>query len=211
MIDQINESGLRVDLKLVADMVEPGSRALDVGCGDGALLDYLNREKQVDGRGIELSSDGVNACVSSGLSVIQGDADQDLDDYPNQSFDFAILGQTLQATHEPHNVLKNLVRIGKYAIVSFPNFGYWRVRTSLMFLGKMPQTEILSYNWYDTPNIHFCTIKDFVVLCQTLDIKIENGIALDRLGKTKKIETAGMSFSNLFGEQAIFLLKSSTT
>ncbi len=209
MINQLNDPSLRIDLRLIADMVEPGSRALDVGCGDGELLDYLNREKQVDGRGIELSSDGVNACVSSGLSVIQGDADQDLDDYPNQSFDFAILGQTLQATHEPHNVLKNLVRIGKHAIVSFPNFGYWQVRASLMFLGKMPQTKTLSYNWYDTPNIHFCTIMDFVALCQTLGIKIENGIALDRQGKTRKIGTKGMSFSNLFGEQAIFLLKSS--
>ena len=143
MRTQLKKLNLRVDLQLIAKMVESGSRALDVGCGDGALLDYLDHEKKVDGRGIELSSDGVNACVSSGLSVIQGDADQDLDDYPNQAFDYVILGQTLQATREPHNVLQNLVRIGKRAIVSFPNFGYWRVRAGLMFIGKMPQTKTL--------------------------------------------------------------------
>ena len=206
MVD-IKKNKLRVDLDLIAKMVEPGSRALDVGCGDGALLDYLNHEKGVDGRGIELSSDGVNACVASGLSVIQGDADQDLDDYPNQAFDYAILGQTLQATRQPHNVLKNLVRIGKRAIVSFPNFGYWRVRASLMFFGKMPQTKTLSYNWYDTPNIHFCTITDFINLCDSLGIMIEQGFALDRVGLTRKIGASGMMYANLRGEQAIFLLK----
>ena len=209
MTTKLKKPNLRVDLQLIAKMVEPGSRALDVGCGDGALLDYLNQEKKVDGRGIELSSDGVNACVSSGLSVIQGDADQDLDDYPNQAFDYVILGQTLQATREPHNVLQNLVRIGKRAIVSFPNFGYWRVRAGLMFIGKMPQTKTLSYNWYDTPNIHFCTITDFIVLCDSLGITIENGIALDRVGRTREIGRAGMRFANLRGEQAIFLLKKS--
>ena len=209
MIGYRKSSSLRVDLELISKMIEPGSRALDVGCGDGALLDYLIYEKNVDGRGIELSSEGVNACVSSGLSVIQGDADQDLDDYPDQAFDYVILGQTLQATREPHNVLKNLVRIGKRAIVSFPNFGYWRVRVSLMFLGKMPQTEILSYNWYDTPNIHFCTITDFMSLCSTLGIKVENGIALDRTGQTREIGGGGMFFANLRGEQAVFLLNQS--
>ena len=205
----VQKPKLRIELQLIAKMIDSGSRVLDVGCGDGALLDYLNYEKNVDGRGIELSSDGVNACVSSGLSVIQGDADQDLDDYPNQAFDYAILGQTLQATREPHNVLMNLVRIGKRAVISFPNFGYWRVRASLMFIGKMPQTEALSYNWYDTPNIHFCTITDFIVLCDSLGIEIENGIALDRVGRTREIGHSGMFFANLRGEQAIFLLKKS--
>ena len=208
-MDNKKNLDLRVDLQLIAKMIETGSRVLDVGCGDGALLDFLNHEKQVDGRGIELSSEGVNACVSSGLSVIQGDADQDLDDYPNQAFDYVILGQTLQATREPHNVLKNLLRIGQRAIVSFPNFGYWRIRMSLMFFGKMPQTKFLSYNWYDTPNIHFCTITDFIILCDFLGIKIENGIALDRLGRTREIGRDGMLFANLRGEQAIFLLKKS--
>ena len=207
MNDRTSMRHLRIDLRIIADMVESGSRTLDVGCGDGALLDYLNNEKKVDGRGIELSSDGVNSCVSSGLSVIQGDADQDLDDYPNKSFDFVILGQTLQATREPHNVLENLVRIGEHAIVSFPNFGYWQIRSSLMLLGKMPQTEILSYNWYDTPNIHFCTIADFVALCHKKGITIEDGIALGRRGTARRIRSNGLFFANVFGEQAIFLLK----
>ena len=207
MISKIDKRSLRIDLRLIADMVESGSRALDVGCGDGALLDYLNNEKKVDGRGIELSSDGVNSCVSSGLSVIQGDADQDLDDYPNKSFDFVILGQTIQATREPHNVLENLVRIGNHAIVSFPNFGHWQIRLSLMFFGKMPQTKTLSYNWYDTPNIHFCTIADFVALCRAKGITIKDGVALDQRGKPKKIGSSGLHLANLFGEQAIFLLQ----
>ncbi len=206
MMTEAQKRVIRVDLQLIAEMVEPHSRLLDVGCGDGALLEYLTVEKEVDGRGIELSSEGVNACVSAGLSVIQGDADQDLDDYPDQAFDYVILGQTLQATHAPHNVLSNLVRIGKYAVVSFPNFGYWRVRMGLLFGGRMPQTETLSYNWYNTPNIHFCTIVDFIDLCSSLGIKIARGYALDRQGRTREIGDSGMRFANLRGEQAVFLL-----
>ena len=135
---------------------------LDVGCGDGALLDYLVHAKGVDGRGVEISQAGVNACVTHGLSVIQGNADTDLKDYPSDAFDYIVLSQTLQATRKPHQVLKQLVRIGRHAIVSFPNFGHWRVRWQLLTRGRMPMTDSMPLQWFDTPNIHFCTILDFM-------------------------------------------------
>ncbi len=205
MNSEQKRSALRVDLKLIADMVEPSSRLLDIGCGDGSLLEYLSHEKGVDGRGIELSMDGVNACVSQGLSVIQGDADTDLFNYPDHAFDFVILAQTLQATRAPKEVLENLLRIGRRAIVSLPNFGYWRVRLSLALQGRMPQTETLPHNWYDTPNIHFCTIRDFVDLCEELEIVIENSFSLDSMGRGKKVRNGYFS-ANLLGEQGVFLL-----
>ena len=198
-------SALRIDLKLIADMVEPSCRILDVGCGDGSLLEYLSQEKGVDGRGIELSMDGVNACVSQGLSVIQGDADTDLFNYPDHAFDFVILAQTLQATRAPKEVLENLLRIGRRAIVSLPNFGYWRVRLSLALQGRMPHTRTLPHNWYDTPNIHFCTIRDFVDLCDELEIAIENSFSLDSMGRGKHVRK-GYFRANLMGEQGVFLL-----
>jgi len=201
---------IRLDLQLIADMVEPGSRVLDVGCGDGSLLDYLLHEKNVDGRGIELSMDGVNACVSQGLSVIQGDADTDLFDYPDHAFDYVILSQTLQATMAPREVLENLLRIGKRAIVSFPNFGYWRVRASLTMLGRMPRTKSLPHEWYNTPNIHFCTIRDFVRLCGNLGISIEKNLALKHTG-SDMFTGPGFCFANLMGEHAMFLLKRNTS
>src|SRR5499427_1307714 len=152
---------LRQDLRLIAEMIEPESRVLDIGCGDGALLAYLARHKNVDGRGIEISQSGVNACVGHGLSVIQGDADRDLDAYPANAFDVVVLSQTLQATRQPRRVLETLVRIGRRAIVSFPNFGFWRVRFGLAVRGRMPVTGLLDHQWYDSPNIHLCTIHDF--------------------------------------------------
>ena len=186
-------------------MVPPRCRLLDIGCGDGALLDYLIHEQGVDGRGIEISVSGVNACITHGLSVIQGDADTDLDDYPDAAFDVVVLSQTLQAMRNPRKVLDNLLRIGTKAIVSFPNFGYWRVRLGLLFLGNMPITKALPYQWYDTPNIHHCTIKDFVRLCDELGITIERSIALNRQEHVRRIGSSPF-LANLMGEQALFLL-----
>jgi methionine biosynthesis protein MetW len=196
---------LRPDLQRVAEMVAPACRVLDIGCGDGSLLDYLHREKQVDGRGIELSMEGVRGAVAQGLSVIQGDADTDLDDYPAGAFDYVILSQTLQATREPKTVLENMLRIGRHAIVSFPNFGHWRVRWSLGVSGRMPETRTLTYRWYDTPNIHLCTIRDFTDLCAELKIEVERVLSLGRDGATR-FEGAG-GLANLLAEQAIFLLQ----
>lgn len=195
----------RIDLKLVAEMVTPGSRVLDVGCGDGALLKTLIENRGVDARGIELSQAGVNSCVAQGLSVIQGDADTDLAAYPDDSFDYAVLSQTLQATRNPRVVLEHLLRIGRRAIVSFPNFGHWRVRTSLLFGGRMPVTENLTYAWYETPNIHFCTIRDFVDLCDAVGARIEDGVALNGAGDKVGLKLPWAVW-NLFGEQAIFVL-----
>ena len=199
---------LRQDLRLIADMVEAGSRVLDIGCGDGSLLAYLARRKSVDGRGIELSQSGVNACVGHGLSVIQGDADRDLEAFPDSAFDVVVLSQTLQATRQPRLVLEELLRIGKRAIVSFPNFGFWRIRLSLFFRGRMPVTEILNNSWYDTPNIHLCTIRDFVVLCNQIGTRIERSLTLDRHGRPFTLDPRG-TLANLLAEQGVFVLSGS--
>ena len=196
---------LRRDLRLIAEMIEPESRVLDIGCGDGALLAYLAREKSVDARGMELSQSGVNACVRHGLSVIQGDADHDLDAFPAGAFDVAVLSQTLQATRRPRHVVEELVRIGKRAIVSFPNFGFWRIRLGLLWRGRMPVSELLNNSWYDTPNIHLCTIRDFVVLCDALGTKIERSITLDRHGRPFSLDPRG-GLANLLAEQGVFVL-----
>ena len=198
-------SKIRADLQLIADMIEPGARVLDIGCGDGALLEHLVYVKQVTGRGIELSQEGVNACVSQGLSVIQGDADTDLTDYPAGAFDYAILSQTLQATRDPRHVLEQLVRIGRRAVVSFPNFGHWRSRLYLLCRGRMPVTDALPVSWYETPNIHFCTIRDFSALCAEVGVTVERSLSLDAGGRAAPQQS--LRLANLLGQSGLFLLR----
>jgi methionine biosynthesis protein MetW len=197
----------RGDHLLVAGMVELGSRVLDVGCGDGDLLRLLET-RGVDGRGIELSREGVNRCVAKGLAVVQGDADTDLADYPDDAFDYVILSQTIQATRQPRVVLEHLLRIGRHAIVSFPNFGHWQVRLDLLTRGRMPVTDNMPFSWYDTPNIHFCTIRDFVELCRAVGAKTERAVALNASGRPIRVALPWWVW-NLFGEQAVFLLRRS--
>ena len=196
---------LRRDLSLIAEMIDPGARVLDIGCGDGALLAHLVRHKNVDGRGMELSQSGVNSCVGHGLSVIQGDADRDLEAYPTGAFDVVVLSQTLQATRQPRKVLETLVRIGRRAIVSFPNFGFWRIRLHLLFCGRMPMSHLLAHPWYETPNIHLCTIRDFVAMCDEIGVRVERSVTLDRYWQPYSLDPRG-SLANLLAEQGVFVL-----
>jgi methionine biosynthesis protein MetW len=198
-------TALRPELAAIAQMIVPDSRVLDVGCGDGALLEHLVHTRNVDGRGIELSQQNVNQCVARGLSVVQGDADTDLGEYPSQVFDVVILSQTIQATRSPSTVLNHLLRIGRRTIVSFPNFGHWRVRLSLLLNGRMPRTHALDYAWHDTPNIHLCTIADFTALAVQSGAVIERALALGTNG-TRPMDANSIA-PNLMAEGAIFLMK----
>jgi methionine biosynthesis protein MetW len=195
----------RADHLLIADLVAPGSRVLDVGCGDGELLQLLADKRNVDGRGIELSRERVNACVARGLSVIQGDADRDLLNYPDQAFDYALLSLTIQATRQPRAVLEHLLRIGRKAIVSFPNFGHWRIRSQLLFNGRMPITDNLPETWYASPNAHLCTIKDFVDLVAVVHAEVQQAVAFNSYGRPLPAKRS-LSLQNLLGEKAVFLL-----
>ncbi len=194
-------SALRPDLAVIAANVAPGSRVLDIGCGDGALMAALRDDKRADARGLELDPGNVAACVSRGLSVMQGDADADLADYPDAAFDYAILSQTLQTTMRPDRVLDELLRIGRRAFVSFPNFAHWRVRLSLMWGGRMPVTRLLPVAWYETPNIHHVTIDDF------RELVAKRGIVVEQAWFLSGDKQTSAAAANFRAEHAVFLLR----
>ncbi len=196
---------IRKDWKLIESLIVSNSRILDVGCGEGGLINQLEKNTSAKTTGIEINPELVQKAISKGHNVVQGNAEKDLDQFSNHSYDYVILSQTLQAMLKPKKVMLELLRIGGKAIVSFPNFGYWRIRLQLMLFGKMPITKGLPYSWYETPNIHFFTIKDFQNLCKEMNIVIEKSIALNNLGKQSEI-SSGLSSANLLTDEAIFLL-----
>lgn len=197
---------MRLDLRLIAEMIAPGTRVLDIGCGDGSLIDHLYRTKGCDARGIEIDMAEVTRAVVHGLPVMQGDADADLAQYPDGAFDYVVLSRTLQAVERPREVLRQMLRIGRSALVSFPNFGHWQVRWQLLWSGRMPMTSVWARPWHETPNIHPCTIRDFVVLCGEEGYVVEKWLAVDEAGQRAPWRrSAGMA--NLFGEQALFQLR----
>ena len=196
---------MKNEFKIIANLLPLQSRVLDVGCGDGTLIEALIKEKNIDARGIELGEDKVKECISKGLSVIEGDAETELSQFPNKAFDFVILSQTLQAFYQPENVLAQLLRIGERVIISIPNFGYWQIRASLLFFGKMPITKSLPYTWYNTPNLHMCSIKDFYQFCEKKKIKIDRVIGVNS-EKPSSIYKINLEMKNLFSEVGIFLI-----
>ena len=197
---------LRKDLDLIANLVEDNSKVIDIGCGNGELLNFLSKNKNSKIQGLEINQKKVNKCVSKGLSVIQGDADKDLGLYPEKSFDYVILSQTIQATLEPEKILTELTRIGKRVIVSIPNFGFWKVRLDLLVKGKMPITSKLNSTWFETENIHLCTISDFTDLCDQLNLKIKQTVTIAS-NKQKMFFGKPNKSANIFAEEAIFLIQ----
>ena len=197
---------MKSEYKIIADIITDNRRVLDVGCDDGSLMEFLKKEKKVDIRGIEISKEKVQTCISKGLTVIEGNAELDLKQFPNDSFDYVVLGQTLQAFINPEIVTKELLRVGKKAIVTIPNFGHWKVRINLLTKGTMPVTKTIPHHWYNTPNLHMCTIKDFVGFSKVINFKIFKSLALINKN-VSTINNSNLFFKNLFAELGIFLIE----
>ena len=197
---------MKLEYRIISDIITEKSRVLDVGCDDGSLMEFLKKDKNVDIRGIEISKDKVQTCISKGLTVIEGDAELDLKQFPDKSFDYVVLGQTLQAFINPEKVIKELLRVGNKAIVTIPNFGHWKVRLNLLIRGTMPVTKVLPNEWYNTPNIHMCTIKDFFKFSKIMNFKIFKSLALINKN-VSNINSSNLSFKNLFCELGIFLIE----
>ncbi len=197
---------MKEEFKVISKLIDEKSRVLDVGCGDGILMEYLSKNKVVDVRGLEISKEKVKKCLSNGLAVVEGNAEYDLKQFPDLSFDYVILSQTLQAFMSPENVIKDLLRVGKKVIVTIPNFGHWKIRVDLLFKGEMPITKNLPYEWYNTPNLHMCTIQDFYNFCNDKGINIFKTISLNGQ-KTSKITPSNLKYKNLISELGIFLLE----
>jgi len=196
---------MKNEFKIITNLLPMQSRILDVGCGDGTLIEAVIKQKNIDARGIELEENKVKQCISKGLSVIQGNAETELSQFPDKAFDFVVLSQTLQAFYQPENVLNELLRIGKKVIISIPNFGYWQIRTSLLFFGKMPITKSLPGTWYNTPNLHMCSIKDFYQFCDKKKIKIDRIIGVNG-ERTSSVNRINLEMKNLLSEVGIFLI-----
>ena len=197
---------MKQEFKIIAELIETNTRVLDVGCGDGTLMEFLKNNKKIDIRWIEISKNNVQQCIGKGLTVIEGDAEKDLSQFPDRSFDYVILSQTLQAFLNPEKVISELLRVGKKAIVTIPNFGYWKVRLHLLVKGTMPVTRTLPDEWYNTPNLHMCTIQDFFNFCKNREINLYDSIALQNL-KSSKITNTNLTLKNLTAVLGIFLIE----
>ena len=196
---------MKKEFKVIADLLPNNTRVLDVGCGDGSLMSLLNEEKHIEVRGLELNQENVQECIHKGLPVIQGNAETELHQFPDKSFDYVVLSQTLQAFYEPEKVLRNLLRIGKSVVISIPNFGFWKVRIKLLFFGEMPVTKTLPNTWYNTPNLHMCTIKDLFNFCDEKKINIKKVVGVNE-NKTSIIRKSNLEIKNLFSKVGIFLI-----